>query len=83
MPTYDISWGKMASQASGPLLSEEGEVTASKESITNIPDICRSLCLYYFCILKWFVGEIFEKQKMRQNKRPPALPWYMILLKQE
>lgn len=62
--TCGTSRGKMVSEASGPLVSEEGEFLVSKESITNIPGICRPLCIYYFFTLKWFEGEGLER-KMR------------------
>jgi len=65
--TCDTSRGRMASEASGPLLSEEGEFLVSKESITNIPGFCRPLRRYYFLTLKWFEGEVLER-KMRLQK---------------
>lgn len=52
----------MASEASGPLLSE-GKFSVSEESITNIHSFCRSLRLYYFFPLKWFEGEVLDRKK--------------------
>lgn len=54
----------MASEASGPLLSE-GKFSVSEESITNIHSFCRSLRLYYFFPLKWFEGEVLDRKKKK------------------
>lgn len=64
-----------------PLL-REGEFKVSKELVTKIPGIGRSLCLYYFFTLKWFKGEMLER-KIRQNKMPIVQPCYVSTPKRE
>lgn len=64
----------MASEASGPLLSE-GKFSVSEESITNIHSFCRSLRLYYFFPLKWFEGEVLDRKK----KMPVVWLWYVFI----
>lgn len=84
MATLTLPGAGMASEASGPLLSEgEGEFLVSTESIINIPGFCRPLCLYYFFTLKWFEGKVLER-KMRLKKNSLLYGCgYVFILKQE